>query len=167
MVTLLGIGKSRLAKAEASQPDLRFGHQERGSSLEAESCQAFFHRTYTKLGESLPDKFVRRKKSKKKKATESDSSSVGSEFDISDDEDHTALLKWLDRSDDSSVHNISLNQDSLPKRWLPPGNISELYDHYSVVQMLLHGRVASCLREKMMLSIMFVHPHVNHPARFT
>ena len=143
LVTLLGIGKKRLAKAESSHPDLRYGIQQRGTTPEAESCHSFFHRSYTKLGESLPDKFVRRKKSKR--GSDDSDSSDGGEFEVEQDADHSALLQWLDRSDDTSLQNICLNEANLPKWWLPPGNLAELYDHYSVVQSLLEGPVASCL----------------------
>ena len=73
LVRILGIGKERLAKAGAGTPDLRCGAQPRASTAESDSVRAFFHSAYTKLGECLPDKFVRRGRAKVKKKIAIDS----------------------------------------------------------------------------------------------
>lgn len=142
---VLGIGKGRLARAEAGAPDLRCGAgQPRASTAESDSVRAFFHTAYTKLGECLPDKFVRRGRAKPKKKVDSDSDDSGGV--VSDpDCDDGQLLEWLDRSTDTELHNAVLNTGAMVKRWLPPGNLSELYDHYQVVQSLLDVKAASFL----------------------
>lgn len=143
-MTLLGIGKGRLARTESGAPDMRCGPQARGSTVQSDSVRAFFHNAYSKLGESLPDKFVRRRKKKGKRVAESDSSDLEV---ASGDEDggDEALLEWLDRGSNTAVHNACVNAGTLVKRWMPPGNLAELYDHYQVVQSLLGCPAASLL----------------------
>ena len=147
LVQILGIGKKRLARVEAGAPDLRCGAQPRGSTAESYSVRAFFHTAYTKLGECLPDKFVRRGRAKVKKKigndTDSESGGVVSCPDGADSDDE--LREWLDRSTNTEVHNAVLNAGAMAKRWLPPGNLSELFDHYQVVQALLEVKAASFL----------------------
>ena len=98
----------------------------------------------------MPDKFVRRGGAKKRivKASlggtmsdESDSFAISSGGEDSDSE----LLAWLDRGTDSTVHHGTLGSSKLVKRWLPPGNLAELYDHYSVTQSMASSTVASLL----------------------
>lgn len=138
LVTILGIGKGRLARTEAGAQDLRCGTQQRGSTVQSESVRAFFHNAYAKLGECLPDKFIRRSKSKRSCGSDSSDGEVAS--DPGDDD--RDLLEWLDRSD-TAVHNACVNAATLAKRWLPPGNLAELFDHYQTVQQLLECPAAS------------------------
>ena len=145
LVRILGIGKNRLMRASSGAPDLRVGGQPRGSTAESDSVRAFFHTAYTKLGECLPDKFVRRGRAKAKKKVDSDSDSGGVVSDLEGEDDSAELLEWLDRSTNTEVHNAVLHAGSMVKRWLPPGNLSELYDHYQVVQSLLEINPASFL----------------------
>lgn len=139
-MTILGIGKGRLARTEAGAQDLRCGTQQRGSTVQSESVRAFFHNAYAKLGECLPDKFIRRSKSKRSCGSDSSDGEVAS--DPGDDD--RDLLEWLDRSD-TAVHNACVNAATLAKRWLPPGNLAELFDHYQTVQQLLECPAASLL----------------------
>ena len=144
-MTILGIGKGRLARSEAGAPDLRCGPQVRGTTVQADSVRAFFQNAYAKLGECLPDKFVRRKKFKSKETKGLDSDSSDGEIASELEDDDHELIEWLDRSSDTAVHNSCLNASTLVKRWMPPGNLSELYDHYQVVQSLLDCQIASLI----------------------
>lgn len=142
LVTILGIGKGRLARIEAGTEDLRCGTQQRGTTLQSDSVRAFFHNAYAKLGECLPDKFIRRSKSKSKHSCCSDTSDGEVASDAGDDD--RDLLEWLDNAD-TPLHNACINASTLAKRWLPPGNLAELFDHYQTVQQLLECPAASLL----------------------
>jgi len=145
-VSLLGIGKNRLARAEAGTPDLRCGTQERAASAAADSVRAFFHNAYTKLGECLPDKFVRRGRAKKQSKTKDKNDDSSDDWEVHSCEDDDAdLREWLEKSSDTAVHNACVNNATLAKRWLPPGNLAEMYDHYQVVQSMLDAHAASSL----------------------
>lgn len=145
------MGKTRLAKAESSTPDLRFGAQEKATSAESDSVRSFFHSLYIKIAESLPDRFVRVGKAKRRKTTHGLKSfqhddSESEYFEAPDEsEDDDDLRQWLDRADDGPLHNAVLHATSLVKRYLPPGNLSELYDHFQVVQSMLGVNAASLL----------------------
>lgn len=159
LARLLGVGTTRLERAQAACPDLRCGFQERPSTEQADSVRSFFHRTYTKLAECMPDKFIRRGRAKKKsrKATtiqphDSDSSDSLEIVSGPDDEDGQELLAWLDRASDSAIHNSLLNSGQLVKRWLPPGNLAELYDHYVVATTMNEGVSAASF-----LGFVFLH----------
>ena len=148
LATLLGVGLKRLQRAETGTPDQRFGHQVKGTSAESDGVRAFFNSMYMKVAESLPDRFVRSGRARKRHTTHtsviSDESSEyleapsGDEFD--DDQD---LLQWLDKASDTPLHNATLHSNCLVKRYLPPGNLSELYDHYMVTQSLMGCNAAS------------------------
>ena len=127
MATLIGVSLTRLRKAESSTPDSRFGAQVKGASAESDSVRAFFHSMYIKIAESLPDRFVRIGRAKRRKIThglksfkhDSDSDYFQAPSDSENDDD---LLQWLDRADDTPLHNATLNAGALVKRFLPPGN---------------------------------------------
>lgn len=151
MATLIGVSMTRLRKAESSTPDARFGAQVKGTSAESDSVRAFFHSMYIKIAESLPDRFVRIGRAKRRKTThglksfkhdDSDSDYFQAPSDTENDDD---LRQWLDRADDTPLHNATLNAGALVKRFLPPGNLSELYDHFQVVQSMLGVSAASSL----------------------
>eukprot|EP00435_Cladocopium_sp_Y103_P029302 s3891_g7.t1 len=102
LAKILGIGTGRLSKTQACTPDLRCGLQEKASSEQADSVRSFFHRTYMKLAEPMPDKFIRRGRAKKvpHKATTiqgNDEDSDSFAIPESEDEDDSALLEWLDK----------------------------------------------------------------------
>ena len=116
-MTILGIGKGRLARTEAGAQDLRCGTQQRGSTVQSESVRAFFHNAYAKLGECLPDKFIRRSKSKRSCGSDSSDGEVAS--DPGDDD--RDLLEWLDRSDTAVLVSMQLlwPRDGFPRAiWL-------------------------------------------------
>ena len=119
LVRILGIGKERFAKAGAGTPDLRCGAQPRASTAESDSVRAFFHSAYTKLGECLPDKFVRRGRAKVKKkiAIDSDSESGGVVSCAEDPDAGDQLLEWLDRSTNTEAHNALLNRGEVVAPW--------------------------------------------------
>lgn len=146
-MSLLGIGKKRLARAEAGTPDLRCGTQERAASAAADSVRAFFHNAYTKLGECLPDKFVRRGRAKKQSKTKENKNNDDSsdDWEVHSCEDDADLREWLEKPSDTAAHNACVNHATLAKRWLPPGNLAEMYDHYQVVQSMLDAHAASSL----------------------
>ena len=154
LVSILGIGTSRLKRAEHSVPDLRYGQQDRPTSKESDSCRAFFQSMYIKVAESLPDRFVRRGRARKRVRTshghkgwshaDSDSSFFEAE-DEDEEEDKADLFAWVDKATDGPLHNIAINRSQLVKRFLPPGNVSELFDHYQVVQSMLAMPAASPL----------------------
>ena len=122
---------------------------EKPVSEQSDSVRAFLHRTYTKLGECMPDKFIRRGRAKKRpmqrKSITFDDDDSNSDYVASCDDDDSDLLQWLDRSTDTALHNTFLNNQSLVKRWLPPGNLAELFDHYQVSQAMIGGPIASLL----------------------
>ena len=152
-MTILGIGRRRLVKAMTATPDLRYGSKEKPTSSESDSCRAFFNTLYFKVAESLPDKFVRRGRASKRRRTKhshnikvGDSSSEETWFSAegSEDEgDDADLFAWLDKSSDTPLQNLTLTQQRLVKRFLPPGNVTGLYDHYQVTQSMLGVAPAS------------------------
>lgn len=150
MARLIGVGQSRLQKAHAGTVDMRWGTKP--VSEQSDSVRGFLHRTYTKLGECMPDKFIRRGRAKKRpmqsKSLTFDDDSSNSDCVVSCDDDDSDLLEWLDRSTDTALHNACLNSKSLVKRWLPPGNLAELYDHYQISQSMIGGQTASLLASR-------------------
>ena len=159
LCSILAIGTSRLKRCELSKPDLRFGKQERPTSTEGDSCRAFFQSMYVKVAESLPDVFVRKGRARRRVRTshghkgwqDDGGSSDSSFFEAEGEEDDEAdLFAWLDKATDGPLQNMVLNSKNLVKRFLPPGNVSELYDHYQVVQSML-GLNAALLLDSAML----------------
>ena len=72
---------------------------------------------------------------------DSDNDSVPSLVE-DDDED---LKHWLNKPSDSSAFNTLLNTTGLVRRYLDPGNVASLYDHYKAVQDMLKCRAVSIL----------------------
>ena len=109
---------------------------------------------YVKVAESLPDVFVRKGRARRRvrtshghKGWQDDGGSSDSRGEEDDDAD---LFAWLDKATDGPLHNMMLNSKNLVKRFLPPGNVSELYDHYQVVQSMLGLNAASLLDSEML-----------------
>lgn len=141
-MTILRIGTERLKKAENTVPDLRHGKQERPTSAESDSCRSFFQSMYYKVAESLPDRFIRRKRKRtthghKQFQYDTDDSSFYEADGEEEQNDDADLFAWLDKATDGPLHSIALNSSNLVQRFLPPGNLTELYDHYQVVQSML------------------------------
>ena len=57
LAALLAVGQSRLKKALAGTPDLRFGKKEHRFQAATWSVEAFLQVCYDSLAETLPDKY--------------------------------------------------------------------------------------------------------------
>ena len=117
---------------EAGETDLR----------RENSCRSFFQSMYYKVAESLPDRFIRRKRKRtthghKRFQYDTDDSSFYEADGEEEQNDDADLFAWLDKATDGPLHSIALNSSNLVQRFLPPGNLTELYDHYQVVQSML------------------------------
>ena len=82
-----------------------------------------------------PDRFVRRGRAAK--ADDND-------FDICSDVEDGELISWLEKPGRSMAWQvIQAKDDKKLTKYLPPGNLTELYQHYVATRQLLGASVSS------------------------
>ena len=93
-----------------------------------------------------PHRFIRRGRACKPKApTDLDDDTAYSEFEISSDIDNTDELgEWLSTRSTGHLTQI-LPAQSLIRKYLPPGTVADLYEHYKSSQQMLGQYAASFL----------------------
>ena len=93
-----------------------------------------------------PHRFIRRGRACKPKApTDLDDDTAYSEFEISSDIDNTDELgEWLSTRSTGHLTHILPGQ-SLIRKYLPPGTVADLYEHYKSSQQMLGQYAASFL----------------------
>ena len=145
LARLLGINKRRLYKGIRGERDARCGPHPRAVTKTAD-VDLFMLSVYGELGETMPDKFVRRGARLHGKALKSEL--LDDESDDSSDDDFvpgvTQRLKDLDADlmhwysfTAGAARTMSVVQSTggldvskMAKRRLPPGNVSGLYANY-------------------------------------
>ncbi|CAJ1450988.1 unnamed protein product, partial [Effrenium voratum] len=141
LVAILGCGKNRLKKALSGAPDCRYGKKDRGRQHGSSSVEAFFHVQYHQIGEALPDRFIKRGQDRIRDLDSDSEPDQDGAFN-SEDEDNE-LKAWLDKPSSGLVFNTVVNKEHLVRRYLPPGNLAELFEHYQALQSLLGARSVS------------------------
>lgn len=170
MARLLGIGSTRLRKSMNLTPDLRYGQSKSGSSKDTWSIDAFFTTLHESVAETLPDRprnletknmrcfrtafslvFIHcplflwwlpwRRFIRRGRAARGDDA----DFDVSaSDIDDGELTTWLEKPGKSMALQILQSQDQKKlTKFLPPGTLIELYQHYTATRQLLGAHVSS------------------------
>ncbi|CAE6950458.1 unnamed protein product [Symbiodinium sp. CCMP2592] len=134
---LLGVGSHRLQKVESAIPDLRHGKRAYRSHLESYSVDAFLQNAYDAIAETLPHQYVRRGRARPRRPgrsddTEDELSDADQEI-ASDIENTEELAEWIDKPDAPILAASSRKI----RKYLPPGNLAELFQHYRAAQTLL------------------------------
>lgn len=135
LCAILGIGINRFRKALSMQPDLRIGANKSGQQKATYSVDAFLSVLYESVAETLPDRFVRTGRS----AGQDDS-----DFDEKADQvDIEELKDWLDRPGKGPGWQLLDPSEKKVCKYLPPGTVSDLYEHYQATRHLFGAAVVS------------------------
>ena len=117
------------------QPDLRIGSKKSGSQRLTYSVDAFLTVQYEGVAETLPDRFVRRGRAASGEDSDLDIE-VGSEASLED------LKDWLDKpGQGGSLWQCVEPSSKKLCKYLPPGTVADLYEHYQATRQLF-GAVA-------------------------
>jgi len=65
------------------------------------------------------------------------------DFDIASDIDDSELTSWLDRPGKSAGLQLVNEDEKRMCKFLPPGNLAELYQHYASTRQLLGVKISS------------------------
>lgn len=162
LCSLLGIHRRRLYKAIACVPDGRCGPRPR-EHIKGADVDAFFCQVYFDHGETLPDRFVCRGarlhgKAFRNQLGEADSSDSSDGDPLSEKHKLADLDKelkgWLlhtveaGRTMDMIRSLGGADITGLPKRKLPPGNLSGLYANYLLQRGQAQEVAQKCRRSK-------------------
>ena len=164
---LLGIGSNRLRRGVRMVPDLRFGKSKAGSREKSFAVDAFFATLHHRVAETLPDrpllKFTTQsfwlvavavlsfRRCSRDHFRGSDSrnqfrfirrgraaAADDSDFDLDSDVEDTELITWLQKPGQSVALQLIQWEDSKKlTKYLPPGNVMELFSHYAATQKLI------------------------------
>ena len=134
LCSILGIGVNRFRKALDSQPDLRVGAQKGGQRQAAYSVDAFLAVLYEGVAETLLDRFVRRGRA---------ASKDDEDFDVASDCDLEDLKDWMDRPGQGTAWQCLNSSGKKVCKYLPPGTVADLYEHYQATRHLFGAAVAS------------------------
>ena len=134
LCSVLGIGINRLRKALDAQPDLRVGAQKGGQRQAAYSVDAFLAVLYEGVAETLPDRFVRRGRA---------ASRDDEDFDVASDCDLEDLKDWMDRPGQGAAWQCLNSSGKKICKYLPPGTVADLYEHYQATRHLFGAAVVS------------------------
>lgn len=136
---LLGIGVNRFRRCLNIQPDLRIGMNKSGSQKLTYSVDAFLTIQYEGVAETLPDRFVRRGRAASGEDSDLDIE-VGSEAPLED------LKDWLDRpGQGGSLWQCVEPSSRKMCKYLPPGTVADLYEHYQATRQLFGAAAVSYL----------------------
>jgi hypothetical protein len=151
LATVLGINKRRLYKALAGKRDARKGPKHRVAP-KAIDVDMFFVDLWNAVGESMPDKFIRRGArlhGKNFRGDLQDVSESSSDEEVTQERQLTDLDRelrmWLSQSSSlgqtctTLMTLCGMDLTGLEKRKLPPGNVSGLFAQY----LLQRGGVLS------------------------
>lgn len=150
MAKLLGVGTNRLRRSANCVPDMRMGSVKAGSHRDSFSIDAFLTTVHESVAETLPDRpgypklflpdfgrFVRRGRAAR--ADDSD-------FDVASDVEDGELKQWLEKPGTSMAWQVVQARDATKLvKYLPPGNLMELYQHYAATRQLLNAKASSHL----------------------
>ncbi len=138
---LLGHNQRHLLKALRGVPDLRCNRPPQSRpSRKAAMIHAFLLTMYHSVAETLPDNFVRKGHAAKRCDLDSDAEEDGMAVTSDLEEDDESLLTWLEGPGTTVAWSSLMTTqglvrpDVLVRRWLPPGNLMELYQHFASVQ---------------------------------
>ncbi|CAK9073825.1 unnamed protein product [Durusdinium trenchii] len=141
LAALLGVGTGRLRKGTTSTPDLRHGTRPYMSRPSTWSVDGFLRIAYDSVAETMPDEFIRRGRASQKKKSDLDSDGdSGSEEVASDVENVEEMREWLSTT---SAKSTLLPNQVLVRKFLPPGNVMELFEEYKATQQMLGGKPVS------------------------
>ena len=66
------------------------------------------------------------------------------DFDVASDVSDTELASWLVKSESSIAWQMFLGEDEKKMtKFLPPGNVQELYHHYAATRQLIGSKASS------------------------
>jgi len=134
LCSILSIGINRFRKALAMIPDQRLGRDKSGQRKASFSVDAFMSVLYEGIAETLPDRFVRRGRAAGK--DDEDFDVEGAELED--------LRDWLDQPGTGVTWQTVLQPHAKKLvKYLPPGTIADLYDHYQSTRHLFGSAAVS------------------------
>lgn len=99
-----------------------------------------------------PFRFLRRGR-----AAKSDDPDFDDEYDIVSDVDDSELVSWLEKPGQSSAFQlVNPSDDKKMTKFLPPGNVMQLYQHYSSTCRLLGVKLVSSLSQLIVYLLIFL-----------